>query len=505
MERSKRFFNAVASGYASVVVLSLLNLVSVPFALWALGREGFGVAATVLQIMAFSQVLQMGVGPSVARFIVDYNCQDDDRRLASFVKTAFFIGLCQGALLLVLALLFTSQLGQLFNIPGDFRVRFEVVVFWCLTSSALSIALNPVQQLLYASQRMDVINYIAIATQTSGTAVLVVLFWLGHGLFSYVVCAWVVTLSGAALAWVWCGRLGLMPSLRGAPLDLAAIVPLGRFSASVMMISLGLQVIAIAPAVVINRLLGVGAMGDWSIGTKLLQLGQQLVGRISNAAEPTLWDIYSRGDKARCRARLVQTSWLAATMGTFLGALLVSLNGNFVRLWSGGLVSWPMVNDLLGAALLWVTAFSATWSMLPGITKRLRNARFVPVLEGLLVLALLIAPSVTTRLAVVLAGMLASMVFVRFAYGALRMVRDLDETPATLLRLIFRPFAFWVAAMLVALAVRSSVGDNSAWLVLIFWGALCCAVYAVMAYLLALTSAMKYELLRVIRQRCGLV
>ena len=474
-----------------------------PFALRALGREGFGVAATVLQILAFSQVLQMGVGPSVARFIVDYRCQNDSRRLASFVKTAFLIGVCQGLILLVLAITLTSHLGQLFNIPAHYRSQFEVVVFWCLTSSALSLALNPVQQLLYASQRMDVINYIAIATQTSGTLVLVILLVLGHGLFSYIICAWGVTLAGAILAWAWCSRLGFMPSLRGAPLDLVAIAPLGRFSANVMMISLGLQVISIAPAVVINRLLGVGAMGDWSIGTKLLQLGQQLVGRISNAAEPTLWDIYTRGDKTRCRARIVQTSWLAATVGTFLGALLVSLNGNFVHLWSGGLVSWPMVNDLLGAGLLWVTAFAATWSMLPGITKRLHNARFVPVAEGLLVLALLLAPALTSQLAVVLAGMLASMILVRFAYGAWRMVRDLEESPAAMVGMLLRPFLFWAGAMLVAVAVRSIVGHNSAWLVLIISGAVCCTLYAGMAWLLALTPAMRRDTLGFIRQRCG--
>ncbi|MFZ4542334.1 MAG: lipopolysaccharide biosynthesis protein, partial [Rickettsiales bacterium] len=281
VKRSSRFFSAVVSGYASVFVLALLNLVSVPFALRALGRDGFGVSATILQILAFSQVLQMGVGPSVARFVVDFKCRGDDRLYASFVKTALLLGFIQAALLVVISIPSVAPLGQLFSIPGQYQSQFEVVVLWCLFSCALGFAFNPVQQLLYANQRIDIINYIAMGAQTSGALVLVCALISGYGLFSYVFSAWVTTLTGTVLAGVWCVRLGLMPSLRGAPFHFAVIPSLTRFSANVMMIMLGQQVIAIGPAVVINRLLGVGAMGDWSVGTKILQFSQQLVGRIS--------------------------------------------------------------------------------------------------------------------------------------------------------------------------------------------------------------------------------
>jgi O-antigen/teichoic acid export membrane protein len=417
------------------------------------------------------------------------------------VKTALLLGFIQAALLVVISIPSVGPLGQLFSIPGQYQSQFEVVVLWCLFSCALGFAFNPVQQLLYANQRIDIINYIAMGAQTSGALVLVWALISGYGLFSYVFSAWVTTLTGTVLAGVWCVRLGLMPSLRGAPFHFAVIPSLTRFSANVMMIMLGQQVIAIGPAVVINRLLGVGAMGDWSVGTKILQFSQQLVSRISNAAEPALWDIYTRGEREFCRERLVQACWLASSMATVLGALLLSLNGTFVRLWSGGLVTWPMFNDLLGAAILWVTAFSATWSMLPGITKRLGRVGFVPLIEGLIFLGLLMVPALVTGLNVVLVGTLASILMARFAYGAARMMMDLGESPTSLLRLLARPALFWVAAMPVAAAIRFVLAGDASWPLFLLAGFLGCACFPAMGYWFAFTSTMRQDIKDFIRQR----
>ncbi len=491
--RSQRFIRAIGSGYASVAALALLNFLSVPFALQALGREGFGVAATIMQIVAFSQVLQLGVGPSVARFIIDYKGLESSRSLASFLKTAFLIGLVQGVCLLGISLVAVGWLGQLFAIPGQYTAEFHHVAFWCLAASALGLCFNPIQQVLYASQRIDVINYAAIATQTVSTIALVTALLAGYGLVAYAIGAWLGSLFAAALGWWWSKKLGILPSLRGVPLDLAVLPSLTRFSGNVMMISLGLQLVAIAPALVINRTLGAGAMGDWIIGTRLMQFSQQLVGRISNAAEPTLWDIYSSGDRARCRERLVQTSWLASIGATILGAVLLSINGNFVWLWSAGVVAWPIQNDVLVACLLWISAFAATWSMLPGVTKRLGNMRYVPLGESLIVILLLLMPSLVTNLGVVLMGMVVSMLLVRFSYGARRMRADLGISGGSLLLSLVRPLLFWATAVAVALVARSFVSGNDRWAVLILSAALCLAVYVILAYTIALTPAMRQE------------
>jgi O-antigen/teichoic acid export membrane protein len=143
MERSRRFISSLGSGYASVAATSALSLVSIPVALSQLGREGFGVASTIIQIGAFSQVLQFGVGPSVARFIVDFKNSGKAGRLGAFMKIALIIGFVQGLTLFVLAFAAPPWLATVFSIPSDYLEQFRFVVFMVLCTSALGLVLNP--------------------------------------------------------------------------------------------------------------------------------------------------------------------------------------------------------------------------------------------------------------------------------------------------------------------------------------------------------------------------
>jgi len=494
MQRSKRFISAIGSGYVSVIASSLLALVSIPLALGELGREGFGVAATVLQISTFSQVLQLGVGPSAARFFVDYRNSNDPLRLGAFVKTVLIIGFVQGALLAALAFLSPVWLSHLFSIPSEYKAEFESVVFFVLLASSAGLALNPLQQLLYASQRIDLINYAGIIAQALGTVALIASLAGGLGLFSYAVAGWVGVITAGALSVFWVVRLGIFPPISGASCDWGVVPSLLRFSSNVMMATLGLQIIAIAPAVVINRLLGAASMGDWSVGTKLLQLGIQLTGRVSNAAEPSLWDIYGKGQKEWCSVRLIQLSQITTVVSAVIGAALLSFNGNFVGLWSGGKVCWPLQNDLLGAGLLIVVALGSTWCMLPGITKRLGIMSLIYPMEGLLVLCLLAAPTMITNLASILGGMLASMFLVRLGYGLLRLRSDLAMPFCSIVGSLKKPLFFWLCIMPLAMCIRSALDQNSSWGILAISALAGGASLIGMAYVFAIDAPEKKQL-----------
>lgn len=488
MLRSRRFVSAVGSGYASVLALSLFSLISISFAVRYLGREGFGVAATIIQITAFSQVLQLGVGPSVSRFIVDYRNGKDDPRLGSFVKTAFAIGAIQGAILVSLAFSTTGLLSMMFRVPPAFGGSFEVITLLSLCAAALGLVFNPAQQLLYAGQRIDLLNYISIVSQGTATFVLILGFVGGFGLFSYAVAAWVGSVSSAGLSMILARRLDILPRMRGVPLDWKILPSLARFSSNVMMVSLGLQLIAIAPAIVINRLLGAASMADWTIGTRLLQLGLQLTARVVNATEPTLWEIYANGQKHWAAVRLEQTLQIAAAVASVIGGVLLSLNGSFVALWSGGRVSWLWQYDLLGAAILLITGMAATWCMLPGITKNLGMFRYIYLAEGLAVLSLLFMPGAVTSPVSILLAILFSMMVIRVTYGALRASKDLGQSFREMYFSAAKLTLMWLAIIPMAGAVRYLLQGSQGWLSLVFWAIVCTAVFGIIAYKIGLSE-----------------
>lgn len=494
MKRSKRFASAVGSGYASVVALSLFSLISIPIAVHFLGREGFGVAATIVQITAFSQVLQLGVGPSVSRFIVDYRSSADARQFGSFVKTAFAIGAVQGGLLLCIAWSGSEFLSAAFKIPQSFHTSFTQVIFLTLCASAVGLLFNPAQQLLYASQRIDIINYISILAQGIATLVLVAGLVGGQGLVSYAIAAWVGSITNALALVVTTKSLRLMPAMQGLPVDLRILPSLARFSGNVMMVSLGIQLTSIAPAIVINRILGSAAMADWTVGTRLLQLGLQLTTRIPNATEPTLWEIYANQQISWVTVRLKQTLQIAGAVAAVISGVLLSLNGNFVNLWSGARVSWSWQYDFLGAAILLVAALAATWCMLPGITKSLGMIRYVYLGEAVGILSLLAIPSAVTSPAGVLLALLVSMLIVRLSYGIVRAHRDLGQPYSAIGMSALRPLLTWIAIMPIALAARYLLQDNRDWFALVLWSLASAAACGLLAYAVGIPARTKSEL-----------
>lgn len=491
MQRSRRFMAAVGSGYAVVVATSLFSLVSIPMALAHLGREGLGVAATVILINSFGQVLQLGVGPSIARFFVDCEQETNTNRLGSLLKLGMVVGLLQAMVLSLIAWSAVGWLSTVFNIPQHFTDQFQTTLTASLLAVAFGFLFVPVHQLLYAGQRIDLINYMSIGTQGLSTAVLLLCLSLDVAIHSYAIAAWVQVATGAFLAVYFSSKLGILPRFVSCPMDWSTLPSLARFSGNVMVASLGLQLIAISPAIVINRILGAAAMGDWTVGTRLIQLGVQLTGRISNAAEPTLWELFARGEKSQCSLRLRHTAQIATTVAILTGAAVLSINGNFVILWSNGKVIWPLINDAMGAGIIIVSALASTWCMLPGITKRLGRMKYIYPAEGLLILGLLCVPYLVTELGFVLFAMLASLIVVRMSYGVSRAMNDLNESLKALIKSLRGPIVFGVAALPTALLVRAALASNTSWLVLITCTFAMAVVYGGLAYAIALPQDLK--------------
>jgi O-antigen/teichoic acid export membrane protein len=432
----------------------------------------------------------------MARFIADCQGGASQSRLGSLLKLGMVIGVVQAIVLALFALLAAGWLSAAFSIPPSFAQQFQSALTGSLLAVALGFVFTPIYQLLYASQRIDLINYVSIGTQALSTGVLVACLLRGFQIHSYALAAWAQTVSATLVVLYLARRLGILPRLAGCPTDWATLPSLARFSGNVMMASFGLQLIAIAPAIVINRLLGAAAMGDWAVGTKLIQLGAQLTCRIPNAAEPTLWELFAKGDKSQCSIRLCQTAQIASTVAILTAATLLSVNGNFVMLWSGSRVWWPWINDAMGAGIIVVSALAATWCMLPGITKKLGRMRYIYPAEGFFILGLLAVPAYVTGLASVLLAMLGSMLLTRSIYGLVRMKSDLDKPIAATLSSLRGPFVLAILVLPLAFGARMLLEGNTSWAALAASAAAGIAIYAGLAYAIAIPKDVKLHLHR---------
>lgn len=457
MSRARNFLHAIWSGYALTGLVSLLNLVTIPIACAAIGKPAWGLWCAVIQLATFTNIFDLGLGPSLGRFITDFKDDPQSQTYASFLKSVFLVGLIQGALFSLAVVCLIPYLPGLMGIPAGDAPQFRVLVLLQVVTSALSFPLRPLSQLLWANQQIAWTNGCNIAAAVVNTGVLLLGFRVGWGIYSFIAASWVAFAVNQAGLLFCAVKLRLLPSLRHATVSVGVLKPLAVYSVNVFLIILGTQLIAFAPCLLITRKLGLPALADWTIGTRLVSFAFQLIGRIPNSSEPIFWEMFARGELARLRQRLIELLLLAGSGAALFGAGIAAVNVPFIGLWMSGKVQWRTAADI--GLVLWVvlSTNSVVFNMVPGMTKRLGRMKYVYVLEGSLMAGLAYLPGfrLETYWQVALILLLFVSLF-RLPYGVWRTWRDLQIPGPVLAKALARTLGVALMLLVFAQVLRSA-------------------------------------------------
>ena len=459
MSRVRNYFHAIWSGYLLTIVIALFNLLTIPIGLAALGKPGYGLWCAVMQLAVFTNVFDLGMGPSMARFFTDYKENKDKRAYADFVKSLFVVGLIQAALFSVVVLAIISYLPGLMGIAAEQHRQFKILLLLQFATSAVSFPLRPLNQLLFSHQQIARVNGCYIVATLVNAAVLVSTLKLGWGIYSYIAANWIAFVVNQSGLLFYVLKLGLLPNLREARVSLTLLKPLAAFSSNVFMTSLGTQLINIAPGLLITRKLGVQALADWTVGTRLVLFVAQLIGRIPSASEPVFWEMFARQELARVRQRLLELVLLAGSAAALFGGSIAAINVPFVAFWMAARVQWFTATDIVLVLWVLVSIAAVVFNIVPGTTKHLGSMKFVYLLEGGIMVGLAYAPFVHFQAywQVALALLVFECLF-RFPYGLWRTWRDLAIPARVLANALGRTFGVAALLLCVAVLLRNTTG-----------------------------------------------
>ncbi|NNE90832.1 MAG: lipopolysaccharide biosynthesis protein [Verrucomicrobiales bacterium] len=122
--RNRSIRQAVSTSLISKGTTAILQFVSLPVAARALGREEFGVYATISMSVFMVAMLQIGVGPALARGISEAAAKDDHRRQARLYINGFFLVV----ILALLGFLLTAILITTFPVTSIFGAEYAPFV-----------------------------------------------------------------------------------------------------------------------------------------------------------------------------------------------------------------------------------------------------------------------------------------------------------------------------------------------------------------------------------------
>lgn len=393
MTRANRYLRSLGSNYILLLVNTAYTLATMPVALRCLGKEEFGVWIVTSSIAGYLAMLDLGTSGATVRLLIDHKDRPEDGTYGSLIKSALLIQALQAALIFVVGLSLMPWLAGWLKIPTGLSREFNVLWLWQVGLLSLNFLGRLGLQLLTAHQRIDVVNYATAASLLVSFGLLLTLFQMGAGVYSFGYAQTLASLIVIGWTLVAAFRQGLFPTIWGA-LSRPQLRGLFGFGSEVFLVTLGMQFITGSQTFILTRWLGLEAASIWAVMTKVFSLVSQLVWRMNVVAGPAFAEMLVRGEQEKLGRRYRSLFEMTMLAAVWAGLLLALGNSAFVDLWTHGRIHWAPINDwLLGLWFVLLTQDGSHNNMIFN-TKRLGAATYMYFLEGaaFIGLALLLVP-----------------------------------------------------------------------------------------------------------------
>jgi O-antigen/teichoic acid export membrane protein len=388
MTRTGRAALGVITNHASALVMAVAGFVLVPIMLRYIGREDYGLWATVGQVLGYLALLDLGVGSAIVRRAAQLRESNDAERVNRMISTGVALYCAFAAVFMICGLAVSILLPKWQAIPPE-RSSIAVTAFVLMvTYTAVSFPLRIGINALVGYQRMALANLLNLAASLLTIVIAVFLLRVGAGLLALPI--------GTAVAGL-CSGIGGMIALRAAIPTLSIrwkhvssieAREMFNWSWQIFLNNIAVVVIYQTDNLVVANSLGLGAVTVYTLTSRLPLYAMPLIFALSDSCLPGAVELCQQENRERLKSvflRILQVT-SAAAFGT--AAIAWVLNDGFMRLWVRYRNYGGSALTLLFAVILVTRVLNQTASVVIISTGKLRGVVYMSIAEALLNLGL---------------------------------------------------------------------------------------------------------------------
>jgi O-antigen/teichoic acid export membrane protein len=325
----------VSTRYIAIFVDGVLGLVLLPFNVQHLGPAAYGLWALTASITWFFNVLDLGYGGALVKFIAQYRAWRDRSALNEILSTIGLVFTGIGAVCLIVTAVLAWRVDSLFNIEPQQTETARYVLLIIGTYLSVRFAFAIFGSVVYAFQRYYLNNVVSIAVSLTVAAVNVGVLGAGHGLVALVASTTVVRLLSLGL-FTW-NAYRVYPGLRVRPslFRRARLQEVTGFSVYMLILDWSAKLNYSADALVIGAMLNTTAVAMWTVGQRLAQFTQHLTNQLNDALFPNVVDSDAAQRQDRLQAILIQGTKLSLALAAPLCLGLIVLADPLIAAWVG--------------------------------------------------------------------------------------------------------------------------------------------------------------------------
>lgn len=187
--KKKQFAINVGSGFLAQATFVGAGFILMPYTIWRLGAEGFGIYQLARSVLVFFMFLQLGMGPTLSRYFSQAIAKKDKDTVHKISSSAQLILCILGTLGMVVAIILIPFFLKFYEVP--LNMTFETSGL--LVCMAVSLFLNMVyivpSGIVLGSNRYDLVNGLEIVANVLRVGLIVATFELfGPSVLTLGVC-----------------------------------------------------------------------------------------------------------------------------------------------------------------------------------------------------------------------------------------------------------------------------------------------------------------------------
>ncbi|WP_419834074.1 oligosaccharide flippase family protein [Endozoicomonas atrinae] len=370
-KRSSNYIRQIKGSFFFKGLAVLFSFITVPLMIRYLGKEGYGVWATVLSIMSWIVFFDVGLGNGLRNKISESLAKNKTDSAKNYISSAYtFIGF-------ISLFIFMSLLVISFFIPWNLVFNTNTINEGTLKQviiiSSLFICLNfwisLINQVFNALQRTSLVVFGQFLSNT--IAFFLILFLVKYTeaslIYLSIVYGCSLILSNIILSfWFYCKRNDLLPVFS---LQREYLKPLLSLGVQFFLIQIAVLVIFTTDKILIAQFFGPSFVTEYDIVYKIFALISLAHSLILAPLWPSYSDAYHRGDFKWIRNSLRKQLYIYALL-SFSVIILALSSRSLIEIWIGKeiFVSKPLIYSMALFVLIstWNNVFGC---LLGGINK----------------------------------------------------------------------------------------------------------------------------------------
>ncbi len=325
----------IFSNWLALVLRGVISVILTPILIHYLGDFNFGLWVLVMSVVDYAGILDLGIRPTLHRFVGRLTGTGDRRGLNEVISTAITVSTAMGCLVVVLAFVCQPVIPRFFSVQGSAAAEFRGLLLLLGLNIAVLFPGRVLGAYLCGLERFDLYNAVDVLCSVIRGAVIIVILHYGAGVEGIALVSLVTSVLLLFLNLLAVFHVDPQVSLDPRQSTWIRTRELASYSFFLLLTTAGDYLRFYTDSIVIARLLSVALITPFNVAGRLMEYFKALAAGLAGPLMPRMSFLEGRGKSEDLEAVFLSGTRATALLSFLIGLLLWMDGKPLLQLWVG--------------------------------------------------------------------------------------------------------------------------------------------------------------------------